>query len=220
MTGKSSSDALAGSGGSRTGGRSSAAGLPPAPNEILVVDDDGAVREMIQLGLDSVGMRCLTFGSPMEALASAVGATPSVVIADLKMPEVEGLDMIRALCELRKHAVIVLSAVVNVPITVDAMKIGAFNVLQKPVSHDRLVTVVRDALAALSSGATTFEGFTPRERQVADLIMQGQTTKQIAQSLMLSPRTVEFFRTNLLRKTGATNVAALVSLLMREATER
>ncbi|WP_122468797.1 response regulator transcription factor [Brevundimonas lutea] len=195
--------------------RAATVGLPLGPSEVLIVDDDPSVRHMLHLGLEQADMPVMSFGEPVEALAWAVAAPASVVIVDLRIPEVDGLDLVQALCGLDRHAVIILSAIVDVSMTVEAMRLGAFNVLEKPASTDRIIRAVEEAQAAIAKPAQAFAGFTPRERQVAELIMDGQTTKQIAQALLLSPRTVEFFRANLLRKTGATNPAALVSILAR-----
>lgn len=195
--------------------RATTVGLPKGPSEVLIVDDDPSVRHMLRLTIEQAEFSTLCFGDPVEALAWAVGAPASVIIVDLRIPEVDGLDLVKALCDLDRHAVIILSAVVDVTMTVEAMRMGAFNVLVKPAGSDRILAAVHDAMAAIAKPSQAFEGFTPRERQVAEGIMAGQTTKQIAQRLMLSPRTVEFFRANLLRKTGATNSAGLASILAR-----
>lgn len=148
----------------------------------------------------------------MKASESA----PMTIVVDLKMPRVDGLDLVTALCDMKRHAVIVLSAYVDVPTTVRAMRLEAADVLQKPIGPEQLYGAVKEAAASVGlNGAADEVTFTRRERQVAALLIQGMTAKQIALHLELSPRTVEFFKASLLRKTRSPNSAALASALTR-----
>ena len=185
-------------------------------NEVLVIDDDPSVLQMQILHLKSYGYTPIGFTDPLDALMWASDADPTCIIADLKMPGVEGLDLVAAFCALGRHAVILISAFVDVTTTVDAMRLGGDDVLQKPLSPERLIAAVERAHLALARTPTQdFLTFTKREKQVAELIVTGRTTKQIALSLGLSPRTVEFFRASLLRKTQSPNSAALSSALTK-----
>lgn len=186
----------------------------PVP-EIVVVDDEPGVLHMLLLQLTGAGPT-RGFVDPIDALMWMSDAEPCCVIVDLKIPGVDGLDLISAFTSMRRHAVIVISAYISVSDTVAAMQLGCRHVFQKPASSDKLLEVVESALAGL--GATPFEEtltFTRRERQVGERLMQGLTTKQIALELELSPRTVDFFRASLLRKTSSPNTAALVVALAR-----
>jgi two-component system response regulator FixJ len=96
------------------------------------------------------------------------------------------------------------------------MRLGVDDVLPKPATVDDLVRALRRGAEALKTAPAREElTFTRRERQVAEMLVEGLTTKQIAQNLALSPRTVEFFRASLLRKTQSPNSAALASALTR-----
>lgn len=195
-----------------SGGRATA----HAPSEIVVIDDDAAVLEMTLLMLRESGFEARGFVDPLDALMWVSDAEPTCVVADLKIPGVEGLDLVAAFCVLGRHAVIIVSSYADVATTVDAMRLGVDNVLTKPVIQDDMVAAVRrglDALAATPSQDTLT--FTRRERQVAEHIVAGRTTKQIALALSLSPRTVEFFRASLLRKTQSPNSVALAAALTR-----
>lgn len=184
--------------------------------EILIIDDDPSVLQTHMLALRVSGYDPVGFTDPLDALMWASDAEPTCIVVDLKIPGVEGLDLVAAFCALGRHAVILISAFVDVTTTVDAMRLGVDNVLQKPSDPERLIAAVERALLALAkTPSQDFLTFTRRERQVADLIVAGRTTKQIAQSLSLSPRTVEFFRGSLLRKTQSPNTAALASALTR-----
>ena len=184
--------------------------------EVALVDDDPAVLHTTALILAEAGISVTAFSDPLDALMWASDAEPTCIIVDLKIPGIEGLDLVGAFCALQRHAVILVSAYVDVLTTVDAMRLGVDNVLQKPVSSDALIRALHRGREILSNmTATDTLTFTRRERQVAELIVMGQTTKQIAQALALSPRTVEFFRASLLRKTQSPNTAALVAALSR-----
>jgi two-component system, LuxR family, response regulator FixJ len=184
--------------------------------EIVVIDDDALILEMTLLTFREAGYAAVGFADPLDALMWASDADPTLVVVDLKLPGIEGLDLVSAFCALGRHAVILVSAYVDVLTTVDAMRLGVDNVLTKPTSPERLLAAAEHALDALSRAPhQDILTFTRRERQVAEFLVAGRTTKQIAQALSLSPRTVEFFRASLLRKTQSPNTAALASALTR-----
>jgi len=184
--------------------------------DIAVIDDDRALLDLTLLGVRGAGFSAVGFDDPLDALMWASDADPTCIVADLKMPGVEGLDLVAAFCALNRHAVIIVSAFIDVRTTVDAMRLGVDDVLSKPATIDDLIHALRRGQQALATAPAREElTFTRRERQVAEMLVEGLTTKQIAQNLALSPRTVEFFRTSLLRKTQSPNSAALASALTR-----
>lgn len=186
------------------------------PAEILVIDDDPAVLAMTLLTFQEAGFSTKGFADPLDALMWASDAEPTCIVVDLKLPGIEGLDLVGAFCAFGRHAVVLVSAYVDVLTAVDAMRLGVDNVLTKPTAPDALLAAARRALDVLASiPSQDVLTFTRRERQVAEFIVAGRTTKQIAQALSLSPRTVEFFRASLLRKTQSPNSAALASSLTR-----
>lgn len=185
-------------------------------HEILVIDDDPAILGMTLLTFREAGFQAVGFSDPLDALMWASDADPTCIVVDLKLPGIEGLDLVGAFCAFGRHAVILVSAYVDVLTTVDAMRLGVDNVLTKPTSPEQLLGAARRALDILASiPRQDTLTFTRRERQVAEYLVAGRTTKQIAQALALSPRTVEFFRASLLRKTQSPNSAALASALTR-----
>lgn len=184
--------------------------------EILVIDDDPAILGMTLLTFREAGFSAVGFTDPLDALMWASDAEPTCIVVDLKLPGIEGLDLVGAFCAFGRHAVILVSAYVDVLTTVDAMRLGVDNVLTKPTSPEALLAAAKRALDVLASiPRQDTLTFTRRERQVAEYLVAGRTTKQIAQALSLSPRTVEFFRASLLRKTQSPNSAALASALTR-----
>lgn len=189
---------------------------PDAGLEIIVIDDEATILEMTLLTLRDAGYSAIGFSDPLDALMWASDASPTLIVVDLKLPGIEGLDLVSAFCALGRHAVILVSAYVDVLTTVDAMRLGVDNVLTKPTSPERLLAAAAHAVDALArTPRQDMLTFTRRERQVAEFIVAGRTTKQIAQVLALSPRTVGFFRASLLRKTQSPNSAALASALTR-----
>lgn len=187
-----------------------------AIREIIVVDDDPAVLAMTLLTFREAGFAVVGFDDPLDALMWASDAEPTCIVVDLKLPGIEGLDLVSAFCAFGRHAVILVSAYVDVLTTVDAMRLGVDNVLKKPTPAEALLAAARRALDILAAmPRQDVLTFTRRERQVAEYIVAGRTTKQIAQALALSPRTIEFFRASLLKKTQSPNSAALASALTR-----
>jgi two-component system response regulator FixJ len=184
--------------------------------EVVLIDDDPAVLQGLLLVFADDGLSPVGFSDPLDALMWASDADPTCIIVDLKLPGIDGLDLVAALCAVGRHCIILMSAYIDIDMTVEAMRLGVDNVLQKPTDPEKMVAAARRGIARLASiPRQEIITFTRRERQVAEHLVVGRTTKQIAQSLSLSPRTVEFFRASLLRKTRSPNTAALASALTR-----
>lgn len=118
--------------------------------EIVVIDDDALILEMTLLTFREASYAAVGFADPLDALMWASDADPTLVVVDLKLPGIEGLDLVSAFCALGRHAVILVSAYVDVLTTVDAMRLGVDNVLTKPTSPERLLAAAEHALDALS----------------------------------------------------------------------
>ena len=136
------------------------------------------------------------------------------------MPGMGGLELLRRLREMESRVpVIVVSGHVDIPQVVQSMSLGAIDLLQKPFRPDELVALVRRAIeASIHSGALgtkqeearqRFATLTPRELELAKLVVAGHSSKQIAAMLGLSTKTVENHRAHLMKKTGAMNTADL-----------
>jgi len=151
---------------------------------------------------------------------------PDVVIANLKLGEQNGLDMLRHVKSLRMGTpVFMLSDTGSVDLAVAAMKAGAHDVISKPVENEYLLSAVRDALrkdvhvSAPQNGRRAVEvrGFallTPREREVLQLITNGQSNKEAGRELGISPRTIEVHRARVMEKLGARNTADLLRIVL------
>jgi two-component system response regulator FixJ len=197
---------------------------PPRPL-VYVIEDDPAQRESLLVLLQSEGFETQGFGSA-EAFLGAIAATPSTggaAITDLRLPGLDGLGLLRALALLgASMAVVVLTGHGTVRATVEAMRLGAIDVLEKPVDPSLLLATVRRALAVTSlSGPRIAEraeaeariaALSLREREVLALLVEGLANKAVAHRLGLSVRTVESYRGALMEKLGVTSFAAAVRL--------
>lgn len=196
---------------------------------VFVVDDDPAVRDAVSVLVGSAGYRVETFASAEDFLSRRTGDERGCLIADVRMPGLSGLDMQEKLAQGGSLLpVIFITGYGEVPAAVRAMKNGAVDFLQKPFSDSTLLDRVRDAINRSEESRESDQetarirarlaALTDREREILDLVVEGQSTKQIAATLKRAEKTVEFHRTNIMRKLDAPNVAALVRLVMQART--
>lgn len=196
------------------------------PSLVHVVDDDAGVRDSLAFLLQSAGLSVRTYESAAAFLAVAPGLGSGCVLTDVQMPgEMDGLALQRRLAALGGSlAVVVMTGHADVPIAVEALKAGARDFLEKPFDEDRLLTVVREALAASQRSqeevqanaavAARVASLTPREREVLERLVTGLPNKTIAYDLGTSPRTVEVQRARVMEKMGARSLAELVRMVL------
>ncbi|HUC16961.1 MAG TPA: response regulator FixJ [Acetobacteraceae bacterium] len=191
---------------------------------IHVVDDDAAVRDSLRLLLESSGLTVRTYSGARLFLTEADDSS-GCVLTDVRMPEMDGLELQRCLRERGLHLpVIVMTGEGDVPIAVRAMKAGAVDFLEKPFTDEDLLGAVHRALAesarreAIEQRAGValhrLAALTPREREVLDLLVSGLSTKAIANALGASPRTIEVHRARVFEKLQAHSLPELVRLVM------
>ncbi|EGV20362.1 response regulator transcription factor [Thiocapsa marina] len=192
---------------------------------VFVIDDDEDVRESLRWLFQSVSMPVEVFASAAEFLAHPDRDGPGCLVLDVRMPEMDGLELLEV---LRTHRIglpaIMISGHADVPMAVKAMQTGAVDFIQKPVNHQDLLQRVRRALAADERFreeigdpriiAERLEQLTAKEREVLESIVNGSTNKAIAGALKLSVRTVETHRANLMRKLGVHSTAGLVRVTL------
>jgi len=189
-------------------------------SRVFIVDDDAALRESIATLLTRVGYSVITFESAQHFLQDTSADDAGCVILDLQMPGMSGLELQHRLRRKGYRLPIVfLTGFADVRSTVQAIKGGAVDLLEKPITSTLLIERVRQALAEDDRGRraraeverirSRFSSLTPREREVMLLVTQGMSNKEIASGLAISPRTVENHRANIMRKMRATSVAAL-----------
>ncbi len=196
---------------------------------VHVVDDDEAVRDSLALLLESSGMSARTYDSAAAFLRALPNLASGCVLTDVRMPDLDGLELQRRLMELGvQMPVIVMTGHGDVPIAVEALKAGAADFLEKPFDDAQLLAAVSSALAAgqraqdeqaaLAGIARRLTSLTPREREVLDRLVAGQPNKTIAHDLGSSPRTVEVHRARVMEKMGVRNLPELVRMTI--AAER
>lgn len=191
----------------------------PPDYKVAIIDDDEGARESLRAVLEGVGISARTFDSASRYLSRAGRETPECFIVDLKMPQIDGLQFHQILVDSGvKTPVIFVTAFGDVPSAVQGMKNGAIDFIEKPYDSEVLLETVRYALNLASTPAqnldAVFPGLSPRERQVLQHLMEGLSNKETARVLGISPRTVEIHRANLMRRTGARNLAHLLQLAM------
>ena len=186
---------------------------------IAVIDDDVSVRESVLLVLDAGGYDGTGFESGDQFLEAGLGQNWAMAFLDLRMPGSSGFDVLRALGndDGLSFPVIMISAHGDVQAAVQAMRLGAFSFIEKPFTADALLEAAQEAIGQHGSQAPAtpdlLANLTPREREVAQLLNEGLSNKEVARSLDCSPRTVEIHRARVLRKLEVRNVAGLVRLL-------
>ena len=190
-------------------------------SNVFIVDDDSAVRNSLRMLLIASGFSVATFQNAEEFLAICNPQTKGCIILDVNMPGMNGSQMQEELNRRGWHLpIIFLTGQGSIPLSVRAMKSGAMDFLVKPVDSDELISCVKQALDKCSalqnenpdekSNAELLASLTSRELEVAKLIIEGMTSKEIAKELSLSHRTVDNYRANIMHKTGSTNIIEFV----------
>jgi FixJ family two-component response regulator len=190
---------------------------------VYVVDDDKAVRDSLSLLMRSVGLASKSFGSAQAFLDGFESVVPSCLVADVRMPELSGLELQQELIVRQiKIPLVFITGFGDVPLAVDAMKSGAIDFIQKPFRDQDLIDAInlalqqdrerRERIDALNMINERLGTLTPRETEVMQKVVQGCANKVIALDLGVSQRTVELHRARVMRKMGVRSVAELVRL--------
>jgi two-component system, LuxR family, response regulator FixJ len=192
---------------------------------VFVVDDDDAVRDSLSLLLETSGHRVRAFASAQNLLDALTPEARGCIIADVRMPGMDGLELQERLAARRIGLpVIIMTGHGDVPIAVRAMKAGAVDFIEKPFAEEPLLETVRLALVQSErdrrrSGEPSAEErlaqLTTREREVLEAMVAGHPNKVIAHLLQISPRTVEIHRARVMEKTGARSLSHLVRLALQ-----
>ena len=190
---------------------------------VFIVDDDADVRESLQELLESVTLQSRSFGTAKEFLAVGHGDGPSCLILDVRLPGISGLDLQH---ELKKGGIripiIFLTAHADVPMSVKAMKSGAFEFLTKPFRHQDLLDAVQRSLTRsrillekereLAELQRRSERLSARESEVMKLVVTGMLNKQVAAELDASEATVKMYRSQVMKKMQAKSLPELVRM--------
>jgi FixJ family two-component response regulator len=204
----------------------------PAAPTVAIVEDDPAVRDALISLVASTG-RVVAAHDTAESFIHAVEQqVPDCVLLDIRLPGMDGMSLLRWLVErLPAVSPIVLTGHGDVPMAVSALRLGAFDFVEKPFDPDRLLDSIGEAIEHGRRRARDAEematlrrrmaDLTPREREVMEQVTRGMSNKMVALELKISPRTVEIHRANVMEKMQARTISDLVRMTIAlEARER
>jgi two-component system, LuxR family, response regulator FixJ len=194
--------------------------------KVYVIDDDEAMRDSLDFLLGAADFHVTLFESAQHFLDALPDASFGCVVTDVRMPGIDGIEMLKRLKANRStFPVVIMTGHGDVPLAVEAMKLGAVDFLEKPFEDDRLIGIIDIALKQAESGAQTeavtveiaarIASLSPRERQVMEGLIAGLSNKLIAREYDISPRTIEVYRANVMTKMQAGSLSELVRLAMR-----
>jgi len=197
-------------------------------NEIYIVDDDPAVGELLASLFSAAGFKVASFTDGNSFVAATRKDGPATVLMDVVMPGRSGLDLLKDIDAASYDApIIIMSGNASIPMAVDAIKSGAFDIIEKPFDPKTIVARVREltdgwktqhenGLHSNSKGMEFpgVERLTQREREVLAEITAAASNKEAGRHLGLSPRTIEVHRAHIMMKLGAKNTADLVRMVL------
>ncbi|MBC9878727.1 response regulator transcription factor FixJ [Bradyrhizobium sp. INPA01-394B] len=193
---------------------------------VYVIDDDEAMRDSLSFLLDSAGYGVALFDNAQSFLDALPGLAFGCIVSDIRMPGLDGIELLKLLKDQNSpFPILMMTGHGDVPLAVEAMKLGAVDFLEKPFEDDRLTamieTAIRQAEPAAKSEAVAQDiaarvaSLSPRERQVMEGLVAGLSNKLIAREYDISPRTIEVYRANVMTKMQANSLSELVRMAMR-----
>ena len=197
---------------------------------ICVIDDDDAVRDSLQALLGSTGLSVTTYSDGTSFLDDYKPENISCALIDVRMPDIDGIELLERLAKRENlPPIVIITGHGEVEMAVKALKIGAFDFIEKPFEPDALIERVNAAVrwgeSKLANKQKVKEAkgrldiLTPRETDVLKCLLTGLSNKAIARELDLSPRTVEVHRARVMDKTGVESLSHLVRLSLLAGLE-
>ncbi len=194
--------------------------------KVYVIDDDEAMRDSLDFLLNSAEFEVVLFDSAQAFLQALPGLEFGCIVSDVRMPEIDGIELLHRLkAQQCRFPVLIMTGHGDVPLAVEAMKLGAVDFLEKPFDDDLLISMIDTGLkraepeakqeAITREIAERIATLSPRERQVMDGLVAGLSNKAIAREYDISPRTIEVYRANVMTKMQAGSLSELVRLAMQ-----
>ena len=193
---------------------------------VYVIDDDAAMRDSLNFLLGAANFEVTLFDNAMKFLDTLAGLDFGCVVSDVRMPGIDGIELLKRLkAGNSRFPIVIITGHGDVPLAVEAMKLGAVDFLEKPFEDDRLIGMIEAAIrqgepaakdeAVTRDLAARIASLSPRERQVMEGLIAGLSNKLIARDYDISPRTIEVYRANVMTKMQASSLSELVRLAMR-----
>ena len=183
-----------------------------AKKHIFLVDDDPCICESVSVILEHSGFKCTAFTDPVICYDALAPGCCDLLITDVQTPGVDGLKLLtHAQKTVPWMPVLVMTSYADIPMSVKAVKAGAFDFLEKPIPTETLLKTVKVALQQnVIDEYLKGKKLTKTEKIILRLILQGRSNRQIAQILHRSIRTIEDHRNHIMRKLNVDNVVDLV----------
>lgn len=190
---------------------------------IFIVDDDPAVLDALSMMVEQEGYSVKTFASAEAFLSAYQQEVLGCAVLDVRMPQINGLTLQKMMSDKGiLLPIIFLTGHGDIPMSVDAIKAGAYDFLTKPVTREKLLASIRPAIlesdkklshyASIKEAKDLLDSLTDREKEVMLLAVNGFPNKEIARRLNISHRTVEIHKSKIMHKTGAINLLDLASI--------
>ena len=198
----------------------------PSKGTVYVIDDDAALRDSLSFLLDAAGFDARLFETALKFLDILPSLDFGCVVSDVRMPGLDGIELLKRMkSNQSRFPIVIMTGHGDIPLAVEAIKLGAIDFLEKPFEDDRLIAVIEAAIrqgepAAKNEAVTRdivsrIATLSPRERQVMDGLIAGLSNKLIARDYDISPRTIEVYRANVMTKMQAGSLSELVRLALR-----
>jgi FixJ family two-component response regulator len=190
---------------------------------IFLIDDDESMRTVLKGMLEFLGFQVHVYASAIEFLKVSMQAAPAVIITDMQMPDMSGVELQAELLKRgRQIPIIFISGESTLPQTISAMKQGAIEFLLKPFERDQLLSAVVRGLeqdvaymrsyVVQTTLAEGLKGLSPREREVFELLAIGFNNLQIQEKLNISLPTAKQYKSEVMRKLNLSSLAHLIAL--------
>ena len=205
------------------------ANIPTEHQHIFVIEDDESMRETLSGILTFLGYQVHLFSNPLEFLKTTIQVAPAIIITDMRMPDMSGVELQAELLKRgRQVPIIFISGESTVPQTISAMKQGAIEFLTKPFEREQLMQAVvrglkQDAIEMYThlermAIEESLKGLAPRERQVFDLLSVGFNNAEIMARMGISLDTAKQYKSEVMRKLGLRSLSQLIALKQGNAT--
>ena len=205
------------------------ANIPTEHQHIFVIEDDESMRETLSGILSFLGYQVHLFSNPLEFLKTTIQVAPAIIITDMRMPDMSGVELQAELLKRgRQVPIIFISGESTVPQTISAMKQGAIEFLTKPFEREQLMQAVVSGLKQDAIEMHThlermaieesLKGLAPRERQVFDLLSVGFNNAEIMARMGISLDTAKQYKSEVMRKLGLRSLSQLIALKQGNAT--